>query len=215
MGEPRVAFALGGAACLQQDLELARALVGAEPVLILGTNHAGRDWPEDFPHWVTFHAELMPLWIEQRRAAGLPDFTGQLWTCERRPCPEGLDWKAVPSWAGSSGLLAVTVALFLGIERVICCGIPLDRDQAHYDDSKPWKDAGNYRLGWLNHVKHMDGRVRSWRGYTGDLLGKPDREWLNASYVPSPNVPEIGAVRTRPLGRATLTPRARRPAGLR
>ncbi len=74
--------------------------------------------------------------------------------------------------------MLVTVGLALGCDRMVLCGVPLDPAEAHYDDDKRWADAGNYRRGWVTHKDEMSS-VRSMSGWTSQLLGAPDREWLD------------------------------------
>jgi hypothetical protein len=170
-----MALVLGGADSLHADVEAALRLF--KPDLWIATNHAGRDHPGRVDHWCSFHVELLPKWTEERRAADRPD-AGQLWTCTRREPPAGLQVRRTENWGGSSGLLAVTVALELGCSRVVLAGVPMTREAAHYDDAKPWRDAGNYRRGWLSKVETMAGRVRSFGGWTAELLGRPDAAWI-------------------------------------
>lgn len=149
--------------------------------LYIATNRAGVVAPR-VDHWVSFHVDHFPKWIEEREARN-QEVTAQLWTAERRKTPVGMDdatIKRAENWAGSSGLLAVTVALeHLGCDRVICAGVPLDQEQGHFDDPKPWRDAVNYRIGWTRSLAKMAGRVRSMSGWTMQLLGAPSEDWLN------------------------------------
>ena len=178
------ALVLGGALSLQADEERAREL-GFEPDIIVATNHAGRDREGPVDHWCTFHQELFPMWLKERRAAGRPD-PGQLWTCAPAPKPKSLDLpvRRAANWRGSSGLLAVTVALELGASHVVCCGVPLTKEGEHYDKPGLWRDAGNYRAGWIAHADEMAGRVRSMGGWTARIFGEPDAAWLFTAREP-------------------------------
>ena len=172
------AFVLGGADTLYADLERAAALV--TPDTYVATNHAGRDWPGELPHWVTHHTENMPGWIDERRDAGRPDAL-QFWTSNTKTIPpeHATLYHHVPAWDGSSGLLAVTVALHLGYQRVILCGVPLDIHFAHYDDEALWQEASHYRGAWNDHMHEMLGKVKSFNGWTALKLGEPTQEWIN------------------------------------
>lgn len=175
----RVAFVLGGANTLRDDLNAAIELAG-QPDTYIAANHAGRDLEGVLPHWVTLHTEKMPTWIEERRATGQPDAL-QFWTSNTKTIPPehaGL-YKNVPTWDGSSGLLAVTVALHLGYERIILCGVPLDKKAAHYDEGADWMDAPRYRAAWTRHIDEMKGKVKSPSGWTSLILGEPTEAWLN------------------------------------
>ena len=185
MAEALRILCVGSAACMRADLAEA-AVLGvseAEGWVVVAVNHAGRDWPGELPHWASFHCELFPRWIPERQAAGRTP-AGELWTGEHRGQPPGLSLKRAPNWGGSSGLLAVSVALKLRAERVVCCGIPLDHEQGHFDKPEvKWRDATNYRRGWVSHQVEMADRVRSMSGWTAGLLGRPDAEWLAAPGV--------------------------------
>lgn len=176
------ALVLGGATSLFDDEAAARAM-GFEPDILVATNHAGRDREGPVDHWCSFHVELLPMWIAARRAAGRPD-AGQLWGCHKRAAPEGLELRYAANWGGSSGLLAVTVALELGATHVVLAGVPLTREGEHYDKPGLWRDAGNYRGRWIHRATDMDGRVRSMSGWTAELLGKPDPAWLFTAREP-------------------------------
>ena len=170
------AVVIGGAKQAWDDLDAALRLF--TPDLVIATNNAGRDYAGQVHHWVSFHAELLPMWIEARAAAGRPP-AGHYWTVERRTPPKSpLQLWRVPNWGGSSGLVAVTVALSLQCDRIVCCGTPLDMEAAHYDDPKPWRDAGNYRRAWMARRTQLTA-VRSMSGWTRQILGAPTGEWLH------------------------------------
>lgn len=168
------ALLLGGARCLHADM--AGALELFTPTLIIACNHAGRDHPGHVDHWVSIHVEQFPRWMKEREALGHAP-AGQLWTGGHRSAIPGLDVNRAPNWGGSSGLVMVTAGLALECERMVLCGVPLDPEEAHYDDAERWRDAGNYRRGWTTHADEMNS-VRSCSGWTRKLLGAPTREWL-------------------------------------
>jgi hypothetical protein len=170
------AVVLGGAEGVWSELEAARHLF--TPDIVIATNHAGIDYDGHVDHWVSFHAELLPMWIDKRAAAGRAP-AGRYWTVERRMAPATpLELSRVPNWGGSSGLVAVTVALHLQCSHIVCCGVPLDLNVAHYDDPKPWREAGNYRRAWMTYRSQMTA-VRSMSGWTRQILGAPTGEWFD------------------------------------
>lgn len=184
------AVVLGGAACLHDDL--AAALELFTPDLTVAVNNAGRDHPGPVHHWASMHPEKFPGWIQAREAMGHPPVT-EFWTAKRRrqPARPNMVFREVENWGGSSGLLAVTVALTLGCRRVVLCGVPLDAKQAHYDDPRAWTEAGSYRRAWLERAPFMPG-VRSMSGFTRDTLGAPTEDWFgpcatSTSTRPSPS----------------------------
>lgn len=175
----QVAFVLGGANTLADDLIRANELV--QPSTLIATNHAGRDFDGILPHWVTLHTELMPGWIAERSEKGYPD-AEKFWTSNTKTIPpeHAALYNHVPTWDGSSGLLAITVAFHLGFEKIILCGVPLDKKACHYNDDQPWMDAPRYRGAWLKYMPHMLGRVKSFTGWTNLKFGEPTMEWLHA-----------------------------------
>lgn len=170
-----VAFVLGGANTLVDDYARARAFV--HPHTIIATNEAGRDYKGVLPHWVTLHTEKIETWHAERLEAG-HGRVENFWTSNKE-APEYMNFRRVQSWDGSSGLLAVTVALSLGYNKVILCGVPLDKKACHYFDTKPWMDAPRYRHAWIAHRAEMEGKVKSMSGWTKLTLGEPDLEWIN------------------------------------
>lgn len=168
------ALVLGGAETLHHDRDEALAMF--QPDMVIACNHAGRDHAGQLDHWCTMHPELFPHWIKARTAAGHPP-AGQLWHARHRLGPVGS--RAIESWGGSSGLLCVAVAVELGCTHVVLAGVPMRKTACHYDDPRQWHEARQYWPRWEASMPQMAGRVRSMSGWTADLLGMPDRGWLN------------------------------------
>jgi len=169
------ALILGGANCLEADR--AEALKLFTPDLVIACNHAGRDEPGRLDHWATMHPELYPKWLADRQAAGRPS-PGKLWHAEhRRRCL--VESEAISSWGGSSGLLCVRVAIELGCEKIVLAGVPMRKGFEHYDRAGPWLEAVQYHNNWRRRLPVMRGRVRSFSGWTAELLGRPTKEWID------------------------------------
>jgi len=171
---------MGGANTLPSDQEKALALIKNPPDTLIMTNDTGRDYFGRLPHWVTLHTEKMPQWIQERKEKGYPD-ADNFWTSNVKTIPKEHRtlYRRVPSWDGSSGLLGITVALHLGYEKIILCGIPLDKKACHYFDDGEWMDAPRYRSAWTRNLRAMKGKVKSFTGWTSLILGAPDEVWLN------------------------------------
>lgn len=183
VGSFDVAFVLGGAKTLREDWDNALKLTNAHTYI--ATNETGRDFNGPLPHWVTLHTEKITKWYEERimQTGDVP--VGQFWTSNIKTLPNNnllnpYMFKHVTSWDGSSGLLAVTVALALGYRKVILCGVPLDKKAGHYfSPDVPWMDGPRYRHAWITHQDEMYGFVKSMSGWTKALLGAPTKEWLS------------------------------------
>lgn len=168
------AVVLGGADCVWCDLDAAMRLGRID--VVVAVNHAGRDYRGRVDHWATFHPELLPTWIEARRALHLPDVSSFWSVTPRKGHPE-LPLSIVEDWGGSSGLIGAQVALMVA-SHVVLCGVPLDPDAAHFDKAGRWDEALRHRKTWERRAKSLDRRVRSMSGWTAELLGRPSVEWL-------------------------------------
>jgi hypothetical protein len=182
----RVALVCGGAAGVWEERREAMRLLAKTPhaPVAVAVNGAGAQHPDPLDHWVTIHPEDFRQgkgWEHWRRDAGLRDGYTR-WSQSRHPHAD----RILRGWAGgSSGWFAVGVAL-QGLEcaGVILCGIPLDASPNVTDPqwAGGWDEYRAFRYEWTKHSsrKRVDGRVRSWSGWTRDLLGTPDESWLAA-----------------------------------
>lgn len=178
-----VAFVLGGAKTLHEDWNAALQLV--TPHTYIATNETGRDFAGDLPHWCTLHTEKITDWYIERLFDRPGKVVGQFWTSNIKTLPNNEfltpeHFQHVQSWDGSSGLLAVSVAIALGYQKIILCGVPLDKKAGHYfSPDVPWMDGPRYRHAWIKHQEEMIPRVKSMSGWTQILLGAPTEEWIN------------------------------------
>ena len=163
---------------LHDDFRRAKKL-HPDPVII-AVNEAGRDHEGQLDHWASMHSDILARLVKERaRAEKTP--AGSLWLPRHISAPPELQTRRAPSWGGSSGLLAVAVAFELGFTRILLCGVPLERSGAHYFNTKRlWDDAARYRPAWQKNLEIMRDKVKSMSGWTAELLGQPDKAWLNA-----------------------------------
>lgn len=158
---------------------------GAPRPSVIATNAAGVYYPGHVDHWVTLHPEWwlglpdsMPGWMDQRRIRG-GNLDAVRWS--DRALPHWAQWnvdRITPRWRGTSGLLAVKVAVELGFPRIVLCGIPME-DRGHFDEpAKGFAGATTFQTEWKQVMHHFDGRVRSMSGWTRKVHGAPTREWL-------------------------------------
>lgn len=185
-----VAVVLGGADTVWDDLK--RALELVEDPVVIAVNDAIGHVEIDIDHGVTLHPEKLvgefhPVhnpdcvsWIRDRAERG---YNTDYETWSRRD-PEWVD-HVINHWgAGSSGLFGVTVAYYLGIERIVLCGVPMT-PTSHFDGATGtedgdgnWDEVDVHWPAWEKKEKRLRGRVKSMSGQTRKLLGEPDEKWL-------------------------------------
>ena len=75
--------------------------------------------------------------------------------------------------SGSSAMLGVLVGIDEGYDKIVLCGCPMiGKNKNDYSYS-------NFHKGWYQNYNHIKDKVRSMSGWTKELLGMPDMEWLN------------------------------------
>lgn len=167
----------GSARCLWDDMERLRwsEWSGAW----MAVKQAGLYLPVEFAHWAGGHVErwqwYRPLAKGARRAQNHDGSDRWISDCRARVHAPAAAPMVDHVWGGplggTSGLFATRVALALGYEEVVLCGIPMDGSGRFYDP--PWKQGGN--LGtmaeWERFAPVFNGRVRSMSGRTRELLG--------------------------------------------
>lgn len=187
---PPIAVILGGASCLWEDVAALRELVDMRRCTIIAVNDAGIEWHGRLDHWASAHPEEFTMRMEKREANGHPGGY-ETWT---RPCPRGLEHlRAVADHAvserwmmGSSSLVAVGVAHATGHRRVVLCGAPMD-ERPHFNRADDWTGYNTYRAKW-EELRGELTWVRSMSGWTAELLGTPDIQWLGTG-EPQPIAP--------------------------
>jgi hypothetical protein len=177
-----VALIIGRANCVWDDiLYLEVRYPDLEPDVI-AVNGVGCDLKMHINHWVSFHAELFPQWISKRRVKGFSD-AGQLWTSSRGrrmdKWERELGIRYVDNNGGSSGMVAVDVALKMGYQKMILVGIPLEAEKGHYDQPGSWDEATHHRKPWEELDPAISVRIKSVSGWTRELLGAPTKEWVD------------------------------------
>lgn len=178
------AVCLGGARGVWDDLLAWEAMYGRPwDGLVVCCNDVGAHWPRQMHHWCTLHPEKFAAWEALRRQQNLP-LRYETWSRIQRPRNAVAVHHAIQPWGGgSSGMLAVQVAVELGCTRVVMCGIPMD-DGPHFTESaefslkQHWKAVAGHWKAWVRGTARMLGRVRSMSGRTRELLGAPTIAWL-------------------------------------
>lgn len=179
-----VLIALGGAHNVWTDFARAVSLcnqagVGYE---VGAVNEAGRDYKGRLFLWATLHPEKLehqkPYWAAHRAKKGR---NTDYWVAAHKERGRTrIDVVKNEVWSGSSGLyLCQIAALEFGFYRIVCCGIPMT-EEGHYFDNDPWRPATRYQRGWREAIqdRQLNGKIRSMSGWTRQVLGAPDTQWL-------------------------------------
>ena len=151
---------------------------------VIGVGSASVDYPGELLAIVSFHAEVLSHWAEQRARRGYPaakHYVSSLYKGQatRRGQSRVLPVQYVTCEGGSSGLIASVAAVELfKADHVVLAGIPMDADRNQYDKNAPWKEAMMHRKGWENAYPRIKDHVRSMSGWTSQFLGTPTAAWM-------------------------------------
>ena len=178
---PKCAVVLGTAPCMWDDLE------GAPPGWdVIAVNGAGFLYLDPIVMWCSAHGRYLTGWIEKRREAGASmDFKAYGNFGEHDDTGDVIAWNR-PNGGGSSGLFTTMIALELGYDRLVLCGIPLEgQERFGYKEDvstvvPAQTDYKHYRKGWNKQLGLFSERVRSMSGWTRETFGEPTAEWLNS-----------------------------------
>lgn len=200
------AIVIAGAACVWDDVRAALALFGGFdfknhdqppcPCTVVAVNDIGVYFAPQVDHLVSHHEDELEPWRTRRRLRTrqcsvkqpTPVTHTHVGYTGKRDGHQLADvrWRFVGAAAGgTSALLAVGVALALGHDKVILCGVPMDGGPHFF--GPPWTTGqifGKLTLeyDWCRaRDEWLGGRVRSMSGRTAEWLGKPDRRWIDDS----------------------------------
>jgi len=182
LAHPEWALVLGGASDVWYDLSMWEYGTFGRPWegLIVAANDIGCHWPRPLDHWVTMHAEKLEGWKKTRAEKSYPRPYA---TWGRLRHSALVDYHIRPWAAGSTGMLAVQIALMLGCQRVVICGMPMTAtphfvESGEFPVNSAWEEAHLHHDAWERSTKYFDDHVRSMSGWTRELLGSPTRTWL-------------------------------------
>ena len=161
-------------------VEVEEALKLFKPTKIFCINDIGISYPK-YDFWVSLHPEnfIKQEWYKKRQELNLeiPKYIINHRKEQHTTNVVEYRWKECPG-CGASGLYAVKVALEYGCDKVVLCGIPMT-PTPHFFSNREWKEVRQFLLAWENNVDFLKKYVRSMSGYTKELLGYPDLDFLN------------------------------------
>jgi hypothetical protein len=171
---------------LWHDLTAVDKVWGNGECDVMAVKTAGLFIPFDFQHWAGQHGERFQWMVPLRGYhfhKGMPyrECKARVHSDESWPFVTDI-WRG--KCHGTSGLFAVRVALALGYDEIVLCGMPLDGSGRFYD--APWANGGGIGKSpvtqqadlrdmteWERCAKSMfNGRVKSMSGKSRELLGE-------------------------------------------
>lgn len=187
-----IAVILGGAASVWDEYSRTTALLREAGTLTTCTYYAINDMIARFPpadYGVTLHPEKLARWMADRRerGQGAPEMpviahTGAEGVAVVMP----LEW-------GSGGLFATCAALRMGARAVVLCGVGMTPEGRHFVRGQTWGDCASFLPAWRGRLPELAPYVRSWGGWTADVLGQPTTGFLADAWGRPPAV--LGAAR--------------------
>ena len=160
----------GPAPCLHADLERLRS-VGIKPDEYFAVNRAFYLTHLPWGHLVSCHPDMIPTWIA--KSPRVPSRFVAIHAPCARPWVDAV-WGFNPAF-GSSGGLAVLIALVLGHSPIYLAGIPLE-NTGYADDPESKVDYTTFHKPWLDLMPFLQGCVFSLSGpdtFTGARLAVP------------------------------------------
>lgn len=164
-----------------KELEEIKALIGHKKFSIMCINDTAFQLIGDFSHAVSLHLEFLPAIKHLRPLRSL----GHFFTHSAKH-EEGVDhvWN-IPNVGGTSSLFGCKIAILMGYEKIIMCGVPLDGAGHYYDPefSDPQNNYNNteQKIVWIQFRQTgttAKGCIRSMSGRTKDVFGEPTKDWL-------------------------------------
>lgn len=173
MNMPKTVLICGGAKSVFEDIKEAKALITPDGIIAINDVFAELEHVDFF---CTNHPEKAEKWVQVRRKKGYKD-PYSYWTATNKALPASPKFQTVPGTLGGSGLLAVSVARYLGYQKIILAGIPLTAEGGHFFNTRPWKECDYYRHVWGRNTS-LKVDIRSVSGWTSEYFGRPTLEWL-------------------------------------
>lgn len=188
-----VALVIGSAKGVEIEVALAMKI---EPSTVLATNSIVADFPWNIDAAVTLHPKHMAGWRKARIArnyGSIPHYVSHInkqgshsfdfitdVIDYRWPEQAGLPVydPETGSASGSSGHYAIKVAMELfGETKILLAGVPMTQERRHYNNSNLW-NSDIFKPAWKLTYDRLKNHVRSMSGWTADMFGFPDEEWL-------------------------------------
>lgn len=166
---------IGGARCVWEDYQ--RLTAGGFSGAVMAVNDVGMYFDKSLDHWVSMHANYLAQWVSLRKGHSMMGH--ECLTHTREPYPGiRVAWDIQP-YGWTSGVFAAQVAIALGYDEIVLCGVPQDGTGRFFDP--PWMPGGehddrNSKKAFRSIVEQtpeLKRCVRSMSGWTRELFGEP------------------------------------------
>ena len=139
---------------------------------------------------ITSDPELAPGWINWRKKRFVygPDARNvPLVFSQESGEHVDVSWSGIGNQVGTSGMVAILMAICMGFDKIILGGMPLDWDKPHFFSPYVLKIPLSEQLlnknSWeyaINKLPTFAKKVRSISGLTKEWLGAPTTEWIKS-----------------------------------
>ena len=181
----KIAVVVGSAEGVFDEWDKTKALCGAadcEPVSFV-INDTIPLFPDHIDHAVTLHPDKYEReWGPNRLANKLPA-ANFVWSHRKHRVVN----RDTPDWGGSSGLFAIKIALELGYQKILLCGVPMTVEGNHVTRHVAWRACDQFRKAWERHRRELAPHVRSFSGWTQTTFGP-----ATAGYIANGLPPRVG-----------------------
>lgn len=175
---------LGTAPCMWDDL---RGLLSHGASWdVIAVNNAGAIYLNPIVAWVSLHADsLEKLVLLREKAGGNMDATVWGWVTPGHEArlPHVTPWTL--GWVeGTSSMMGLRAAMYMGYQRIVLCGVPLDDTGCLREDRNlpvSFHSVGGYsrfRDSWVPQKHLIRHCARSMSGWTQEFLGAPPASWF-------------------------------------
>lgn len=182
--EHPVLLITGDGSSLPDDLERFLSWDIGHDAMAIGRsiNH----YPGEVKHWANVDCEECKHWAENLKGNPIRHTMGDwewfdidwgIENCEIHPDDI--------LWHGSTSLFAAYIGIEMGYQKIVMAGCPLDKNGHWYFADLDENTGPNWKQqsydAWMEFAmdKKSD-QARSFSGFTAEVLGIPDKEWLNA-----------------------------------
>lgn len=157
-GTNRTAVILGCAECVYRDYDLVKANYKASELVHFGVNDISAQFSKSpIEHIVSLHNEMiLPLKTINKLRYNIDSIGHSLKSGAGVDC----SWFGkISNIGGTSSLFAVEIAILLGFNNIVVCGVPLDNTPHYYEDLREF-ESEVYHFGkvpeancWIDKIR--------------------------------------------------------------